>query len=108
MSDMSEVLQSKQVEEGLAVALRYLQEELGCSIDSEPYDAEDIKWTTRSLSIDLHGPQRIAFTTEVPEALARQQFPRASQALREFRVAEFIQNSGRVPVIVTLNGPQEM
>ena len=114
MLGMSKVLRSKQVEDGLAVALSYLKEEFpDCNIsiidpegpDGVP-DRDTRNGISRSFWIDFQGPQRIFFTIEVLEALATPHNPLDLNTMRQWGVADFINNAGRVPIRVTIHGPQ--
>lgn len=95
------------IEAGIAIALNYLREEFPtCNINLvEPEDGTDIDLRTRSFWIDLHGPQRLLFTIQV---LADQPPEMVLRYLRKCNLAEYIKNVGRVPVIITTEGPHEM
>jgi hypothetical protein len=75
MSDISKILQSPLVEDGLSIALRYLQEEFsGCHLTvvdlDSPYGVPDRAELSRSVWMDWQGPQRIFFTMQVLEGPA--------------------------------------
>jgi hypothetical protein len=109
MSDISKLLQSQQVEAGLAIALRYLQAEFpACRITvvdlDSPYGVPDRAELARSVWMDFQGPQRVFFTMQVLEALAHLHNP--LDLLRQWGVADFIRQVGCVPIRVATHGPE--
>ena len=117
MSGMSKVLRSKPIEDGLEGARQYLKEEFpDCDIfvidpDSPDgtLDRDPRYGLSRSVWIDFQGrgPQRIFFTKEVLEALADRHNALELNSLRQWSVADFIRNAGRVPIRVTMHGPEQ-
>ena len=114
MSEMAKTLRKKEIEDGLAIALSYLQKEFPNSNISiiDPDDPNGVPdrdprlGLSRSFWIDYKGPQRIIFTIKVLETLSKTSKP--VNMLRQWGVADFIRNSDRVPIKVTLQGPEHL
>jgi hypothetical protein len=96
------------LELGIACARMYLEQAFGYDKVEliEPPDGEDRNWTTRSFWINIQGPQRIYFTTQV---LEDERDPRrVLQNLQGWELADYIRQVGRVPVIMTTDGPKKI
>ena len=102
------------IEEGLALAWQYLQDALPpCTITNidpnGPEGAQDRFRVTRSLWIQLYGPRRLSFSSDVLEHLATQHRKRALRLLQVWDLAGYLQTVGQTPVLVTMDdGPQRI
>ena len=96
------------LELGIAFARMYLEQEFGYgSVELiEPPDSEDRNWTTRSFWINVQGSRRIYFTTQVLEDARDPR--RVLQNLKGWELADYIRTAGRVPVIMTTDGPKKI
>lgn len=96
------------LELGIAFARMYLEQEFGYDAVEflEPPDAEDRNRGTRSFWIDTQGPQRIYFATKVLED--KRDPRRVLQTLTGWELADYIRAAGRVPVMMTTEGPQRV
>lgn len=94
------------LELGIAFARMYLEQEFGYGAVEfiEPPDAEDRNRRTRSFWIDAQGPQRIYFTMQVLEE--RRDPKKVLQTLTGWELVDYIRKAGRVPVMMTTDGPQ--
>jgi hypothetical protein len=94
------------LELGIAFARLYLEQAFGYGnvefIDRP--DAEDTQRGTRSFWIENQGRQRIYFATGVLED--KRDPRRVLQTLTGWELADFIRKAGRVPVIMTTEGPR--
>lgn len=113
MSDMIKVLKSNQVEVGLAIIAQYLKEEISdCEIEVIDPDGPDgipdrnPVGLSRSFWINFQGPQRILFSIEFIERIANKKSMLGLKHLRQMAIADYIKNSDRVPIKVTLRGPE--
>ena len=115
MADMSRLLKSKQVEDGFAIALKYLQEEFhDCQVDIIDPDGpegdpdRDIRQGGPSRSALVHCPdtQRILFDIELLRNLATPQSTWGLHTLHQWGVADFIRGA-KDAVRVTTHGPKE-
>ena len=102
------------IEEGLALARQYLQDALPpCTITNidpnGPEGALDRFRMTRSMWIQLYGPRRLSFSSDVLEHLAKQPRERARGILRQWDLAGYLQTVTQTPVLVTMeDGPQRV
>ena len=96
------------LELGIAFARLYLEQAFGYGnvecIDRP--DAEDTQRGTRSFWIENQGRQRIYFSTGVLEE--RRDPRRVLQTLTGWELADYIRKAGRVPVIMTTEGPRTL
>ena len=113
MTDLAKVLKSKQVEAELAIVAQYLREEFpDCDIDIIDPDGPDgtpdlnPRSLSRSFWIDFQGPQRLLFTIELIERLSNKKSILGLNILRQMALADYVKNSARVPIKVTLQGPE--
>ncbi len=113
MDDMTKVLKSNQVKAGLAIVEQYLKEEFpNCGIEIIDPDGPDgipdrkPVSLSRSFWINFQGPQRIFFSIELIERIANKKGILGLKHLRQMAIADYIKNSDRVPIKVTLRGPE--
>jgi hypothetical protein len=110
---MAKVLKSKQVEAGLAIVAQYLKEEFpDCDIELIDPDGPDGTpdrnplSLSRSFWVDFQGPQRLLFAIELIEIISNKESTLGLNILRQMAIAGYVKNSARVPIKVTLRGPE--